>query len=377
MAPVRRHLPALFTAAAVREARRGRNRRALVLGILAAAGFGRTYVRGRQAAGRLSKVHRARMARVDQSVLDRYYVEAFTSHEEEMSEYPAYDRRKHDQRYELLTRTARGYLPAGGTVVDIGCGSAIVLDRLAPLRPGRMVGVDLNPYGLRQRIARANPPLLIRGVMEALPLQTKIADVVVASEVIEHLIDASAGMHELARITRPGGLLVMTTNNSAEMPEVSPLRDPGAWVERLLGGTRPALLSFRHLTWDHALDPAIDSRPPESPTHAPHVHFAFAELRDMAADAGLRLVSRGSFEFPAPQSRAANTLRQLTERSPAAGNFVSDALERGVAALPGLRMMGTHHLLIFRREGLPTARKREWWPAQLAADGAAQPQPVA
>jgi SAM-dependent methyltransferase len=365
LAPVRRHLPLAATVAGVASTRRG-PRRGLLLLTLGGAGFVRTWRRSRALGRAATDEHLARMRRLRRDVLQRFYIECIGSMEAELEEYPEYDRRKHELRYRVVSDLASAHAPTGGVVVDVGCASGLVLDAVHRARHTRGVGFDLAPYGVRQRAHRPDPPVLAQAVVEHIPLRDGIADVVVFSEVIEHLLDAYAGLREVSRITRDGGVMILTTNNGSEMPVISPLRDPLSWVERLGGRWRPRWLAFRNLTWHDPIDRRVDPLPPEAPTYVPHLHFCFAELRDLAADAGFQLISSGSFEFPAPQSPFADRLRRLTSRAPRLGNGVADVLERTASMTPGLSLMGTHHLLVFRRVAAPRPRPRiPWWPAHL------------
>jgi ubiquinone/menaquinone biosynthesis C-methylase UbiE len=364
--PLRRHLPLAATAAGVSLCLRRRPRAAAVVSLVGTAGFVRTYLVSRRLGTELLEEHRRRMRRLNPEVAARYYVECVSSMEDAINKWPRYDKRKHEMRYRIVTREVLRRLREGDTVVDVGCASAIVLDRVNVEIPARRIGFDLATYGLKERAARADAPLMAQAVVEAVPLRAAIADVVVFGEVIEHLIDAYAGLREVSRICRPGGTLILTTNNSSEMPEISPLRDPLTWVERLVGRTRPSVLGFRNITWSAPIDRSVDPLPEDAPTYVPHIHFAFSELVTLAADAGFRLDTFGSFEFPAPQSRFADILRRLSERLPRTGDLAADTVDAAVAAIPGLRQMGTHHLLVFTKVAEARTEPAEpWWPTLL------------
>jgi SAM-dependent methyltransferase len=310
--------------------------------------------------------HVARMRRLRPEVLQHFYVTCIGSMERELEEFPAYDRHKHMQRYRLLADLAAQHVPQGGVVVDVGCATGMVLDAVHARRGTTGIGFDLSPNGVRDRAQRAGAPVLAQAVVEQVPLRDEIADVVVFSEVIEHLIDAYIGLREVNRITRPGGVLVLTTNNNSEFPLVAPWRDPLTWVERLVGRHRPEALAFRNITWHLPINDDADPLPRNAPTYAPHFWFCFAELRDLAADAGFELLHTSSFEFPPPQSKTAMWMRTLTARHPRRGDAVSDVVERLVALTPGLRMMGTHHCLVFRKVAPARPQPRvPWWPAAL------------
>lgn len=59
-----------------------------------------------------------------------------------------------------MSDAVAAYLRSGDTLVDVGCASALVLDRAGAAVSLRRIGFDLSGYGLRQRQARPDPPLL-------------------------------------------------------------------------------------------------------------------------------------------------------------------------------------------------------------------------
>lgn len=97
---------------------------------------------------------------------------------------------------------------ASGTLVDAGCGSGD-LWRVARTRFSRCIGVDAVRYpGLPDDVVFHRADL-----DAALPLEPATADATAAVEVIEHLENPRAFMRELARVTKPGGWVVVTTPN--------------------------------------------------------------------------------------------------------------------------------------------------------------------
>ncbi len=104
-------------------------------------------------------------------------------------------------------------MPTGGVVVDVGCGTGRALPALrAAVGPtGTIVGVDLTPEMLavareRARDSRAD---LVLADAQQLPLADATVDAIFAAGLVMHLPDRDAGLRELARITRPGGRLVL------------------------------------------------------------------------------------------------------------------------------------------------------------------------
>ncbi|MEV8515745.1 class I SAM-dependent methyltransferase [Dactylosporangium sp. NPDC051484] len=103
----------------------------------------------------------------------------------------------------------RAGLPRGGTVLDAGCGTGRALPalRAAVGSEGVVLGLDLTPQMLD--VARARGERLILGDARRLPLAAASLDAVFAAGLVMHLPDATKGLRELARVTVPGGHLVL------------------------------------------------------------------------------------------------------------------------------------------------------------------------
>jgi SAM-dependent methyltransferase len=107
-------------------------------------------------------------------------------------------------------------VPGSAVIVDIGCGDGAATRVAASLNPGhRLVGVDWSAEALRQ--ARGRGLALIRAGVEGsgLPLASASVDVVIMSEVIEHLVDTDSALDEAFRVLKPGGSLLLSTPNLA------------------------------------------------------------------------------------------------------------------------------------------------------------------
>src|SRR3984957_18182706 len=101
----------------------------------------------------------------------------------------------------------------GAVAIDVGCGTGRALP---PLREavgpdGSVIAVDLHP----ERLAAARPKSSAAGAAviladaRALPFADASADAIFAAGLVYHLPDTEAGLRELARVTRAGGLLVL------------------------------------------------------------------------------------------------------------------------------------------------------------------------
>jgi SAM-dependent methyltransferase len=101
--------------------------------------------------------------------------------------------------------------PAGGVVVDAGCGTgrALIHLRGAVGASGTVVGVDATPEMLAAGRNRLGDGSLVLGDASALPLRDGAADAVLAAGLLPHLADPHAGLAELARVCAPGGRLAI------------------------------------------------------------------------------------------------------------------------------------------------------------------------
>jgi len=115
-------------------------------------------------------------------------------------------------------RMLAGILPGGtgsAVIIDVGCGDGAALAVAARHNPGhRFAGIDWSGEALRQ--ARNQGLTVVRGSVDPrLPVADGAADVVIMSELIEHLVDPDGAVAEVRRVLRPGGSLLLSTPNLA------------------------------------------------------------------------------------------------------------------------------------------------------------------
>lgn len=96
-------------------------------------------------------------------------------------------------------------------ILEVGVGAGNVLDQVPT---GVRFGLDLSASILRDaRLRLASRATLLRGDAATLPFRDGAFDRVLSSEVLEHLPDPAAAVAEIARVTRPGGLVVLSVPN--------------------------------------------------------------------------------------------------------------------------------------------------------------------
>jgi SAM-dependent methyltransferase len=305
---------------------------------------------------------------VDRATYSRHYNERVPTTEEEFEWWGPFHQHRHEMRYDLVADAVRQHLPCGGRVLDVGAGAALVAERIAEIE-GEYIGLEFSarnvPIAAAKFAGRQHPLAVrfVRGDAERMPFRDRCFDVVVMSEVIEHLLHPDRSVWEVSRVLKDGGVYVMTTNNASEMPCISPIKNPLAWLEKALGATRPALISLRPWVWPVSVD--ADLLPPGAERlHLPHTHHIYEETRRLFAAAGLDTFHWSSFEFPPPQSATDVWL----ERRGVAGKRAVDAIEQMCRLIPFVNRMGCHLFMQARKTGAPVAPEppAELWPMNAA-----------
>lgn len=103
--------------------------------------------------------------------------------------------------------------PAGGTVLDVACGTGRALPflRSAVGSAGRVLAIDVTPEMLNAARAKGRDRVagLVLGDALHLPLPAASVDAVFAAGYLSHIPDSRAGLVELARVTRANGRLAV------------------------------------------------------------------------------------------------------------------------------------------------------------------------
>ncbi|WP_035850433.1 methyltransferase domain-containing protein [Kitasatospora azatica] len=102
----------------------------------------------------------------------------------------------------------------GQTVVDLGCGPGTDLGALAEAvtATGTVIGVDHDQAAVDAAIERTAGHRAVQvrlGDLHELPLADHSADRTRTDRVLQHVADPARALHEIRRVLRPGGRLVM------------------------------------------------------------------------------------------------------------------------------------------------------------------------
>jgi SAM-dependent methyltransferase len=122
---------------------------------------------------------------------------------------PSYVWRAGQERRLQMIRQAAGER-LQGHVLENGCGVGTYINRLASLG-GKVIGLEYDHERAQEALALSEYVLQAEG--EALPFTSKAFDAILSNEVLEHVRDDRAAVHEMVRTLRPGGRLVLFVPN--------------------------------------------------------------------------------------------------------------------------------------------------------------------
>jgi SAM-dependent methyltransferase len=109
-------------------------------------------------------------------------------------------------------------LPADDRVIlDCACGRGFYLNMYRYVSRCRLVGLELEADIIRKawhNVGHLPDLTLTRGTIYALPFPDDYFDGVILSEILEHLDDDVAGLREVRRVLKPGGVVAITVPNA-------------------------------------------------------------------------------------------------------------------------------------------------------------------
>lgn len=151
---------------------------------------------------------------------NRSYYDDFAGWYERERHLP-YHRMLDDLEVELVERYG-----AGKDVLEVGCGTGLILGRAAAFaRSAR--GIDLSGGMLAKAAARGLA--VVQASATALPIATASVDVAYSFKVLAHIPDIAGAMAEMARVVRPGGVVIAEFYNARSIRRlVKAVKPPSA-----------------------------------------------------------------------------------------------------------------------------------------------------
>ena len=132
-------------------------------------------------------------------------------------------------------------------VLDVGCGPAKLLREMAQHSDGwgMLVGSDFSAGMAAEaagKVVELSTHFLVADA-QSNPFPDRFFDVVMARHMLYHVPDIDGAVAEAARVLRPGGYLLATTNGAGTMPEYWAIRERAA--RRFPYMTKPDALTHR------------------------------------------------------------------------------------------------------------------------------------
>jgi len=154
---------------------------------------------------------------------------------------------EHWHRYHFASRWVEGK-----RVLDVACGEGYGSALLAR-RAASVAGVDISPQAIdhaKATYASLRNVEFIHASCTALPVEAASFDVAVSFETLEHIAEQSQFLDELARVLKPGGVLLLSCPNKLEYSDKRSFVNE-FHVKELYRDELAALVSSRwpHATW--------------------------------------------------------------------------------------------------------------------------------
>ncbi len=190
---------------------------------------------------------------------------------------------------------------SGLQILEVGCGAGLLCLELAQ-KAQSVTGIDVSHVVLNfasqvQEIVRAANVTFQHGDAENLAFAHERFDLVICSEVLEHLLDPERALAEIQRVVKPGGTVVLTT------PSAESLSDLCMGFLRLFSAR---IESEKDIQFDKKAYLALQRSQteetcfPETTFMRIHERFSYAQLLAMFDQAGLHVEdAQGTiFAFP-------------------------------------------------------------------------------
>jgi ubiquinone/menaquinone biosynthesis C-methylase UbiE len=156
---------------------------------------------------------------------NRAYYDDFAGWYENERHLP-YHRMLDDLEVELVERYA-----AGKTVLEVGCGTGLILHRAARFAR-HAIGIDLSAGMLAK--AQQRGLRVAQASATALPIATGSVDVAYSFKVLAHIPDIQGALREMARVVRPGGWVLAEFYNARSLRRlVKALKPPTAVSDKI------------------------------------------------------------------------------------------------------------------------------------------------
>lgn len=135
------------------------------------------------------------------------------------------------------TELIAGMVVPQAAVLDVGCGNGGILRGLQARGFTNLHGLEISNYAVNR--LEQEGIRMRRGVLPAIDLPDQTFDVVIASQVLEHLVRRSLFLREILRVLKPGGSALIFVPDDC----LGPIDEPEHTVKFNAGSLRRLLAS--------------------------------------------------------------------------------------------------------------------------------------
>lgn len=182
----------------------------------------------------------------------------------------------HQSRLQYLKQQIAALnLPPGAKILDVGCFPPLIFNHLTP---------SFDTWGIcSPHESLSNPKIVSLNIdSDPIPLPSRSFDLIIFSEVIEHLYHNVPGvLSKLNKLLKPGGKLILTTPNAVSLFVLG----------KVIGGLNPAF-PLSDLTKDNPKTGSI--------YHRHNREYTLSELDQLLVTAGFKIKQKNTFTAYTP-----------------------------------------------------------------------------
>ncbi|MHA1249854.1 MAG: class I SAM-dependent methyltransferase [Candidatus Helarchaeota archaeon] len=103
-----------------------------------------------------------------------------------------------------------------GYLLDFGCGNGFLLKLIEKTNINNkfLIGIDISKNRLIQTKRKTNNVQIIQALDSVLPFKTNVFDVVIASEILEHVPNIHIALKEINSVIKQKGILIVSVPNN-------------------------------------------------------------------------------------------------------------------------------------------------------------------
>lgn len=177
------------------------------------------------------------------------------------------------------------------TFLDLGCSDGTLTRRIADsISALEVMGIEIDPE-LASQASRIGIAVTVGDLNRGIPLGDELADAISANQLIEHVHDTDNLLREALRMLKPGGCIVIATENLSSWHNIFAL---------VLGWQPFSLTNISERTWQVGNPLGLHVGEPAEAKYRQHIRvLSYRGLRDIVSTYGFDVEDiRGAGYFP-------------------------------------------------------------------------------